>query len=181
MGKRVGVLTGLLVLALGSGAVAQSPSAHLEPQRMRVEVPEAGVAFSHPPDWHSVQLTDEFNSVRLVSPDGWVSCDLADLTPDTFATLDAIESEWIPTLWYAQPDFPGEYTVSRLVLPVGVVLVVTREEETEDIDFHNLDFYVPTPQHFTLLGCSWLSPYGDAFAADLVSIAETFEFLPAEE
>ena len=50
MGKRVGLLAGLLVLALGSGVVAQEPS---PPPWFggRVEMPEHGFAVILPDDW----------------------------------------------------------------------------------------------------------------------------------
>ena len=52
MGRRAGLLAGVLVLALGSGVVAQSPSPEPPPWfGGRVEMPEHGFAVTIPEDW----------------------------------------------------------------------------------------------------------------------------------
>ena len=52
LGKRVGLLAGLLVLVLGSGAVAQSGSPTGLEAGVRLAVPEAGIALTIPAGWN---------------------------------------------------------------------------------------------------------------------------------
>ncbi len=51
VGKRVGLLAGLLVLVLGTGVVAREPSPGPVGLGGRVEVPGAGFALAFPDDW----------------------------------------------------------------------------------------------------------------------------------
>ena len=63
MGKRVGLLTGLLALTLGTGVVAQSPSPEPPPWfGGRVEMPEHGVAVTFPDDLVAFDLTEDIGA-----------------------------------------------------------------------------------------------------------------------
>jgi hypothetical protein len=57
MDKRVGLLGMVLVLTLGSGVVAQSPSSSPDVAAQRVEVPTWGFALTLPGDWTAVDTT----------------------------------------------------------------------------------------------------------------------------
>ena len=70
MGKRVGLLTGLLVLALGSGVVAQEPS------------PE-------PPPWFGGRVEMPENGFAVTVPDGWIAFDLEG---DVVAQVEAVQA-----------------------------------------------------------------------------------------
>ncbi len=52
MRKRVGLVAGLLIVALGSGVVAQSPAGAGLEAGVRLDVPEAGIALTIPAGWH---------------------------------------------------------------------------------------------------------------------------------
>ena len=73
MGKRVGLLAGLLVLALGSGVVAQGASPPASPPPWfggHVDMPEHGFAVTLPDDWVAldpiVDLTAQLEAASAV-------------------------------------------------------------------------------------------------------------------
>ena len=183
MGKRVGLLGLLLVLALGSGAVAQSPSPSSPSAELhRVEVPEAGLAIGHPDAWVAIldgdAVNEDVTSVMLLTSLDRGECFVLDVkVPDVIPTVDLIEDEFIPEFWFAQPDFPGGYTATRLVLPVGEVLRVTFAEARDGAMSHDVHYYVPAPERVVALTCTAESELGLAPEADWATMARSLEFL----
>ena len=187
MGIRVGPLGLLLVLALGTVTVAQSPSPSSPSAELhRVEVPEAGLAIGHPDEWVAMVDMEAVNeSVTLVmtlTSLGRGNCGLVEFKhPGAPSTVDFIEDELIPAMWFAQPDFPGGYTAARLTFSVGQVLRVSFDEVREDLDgaeFHNVNHYYPAPDGAVALLCSAPSELGLAPEADWTAMARSLEFLP---
>lgn len=85
MGKRVGLLAGLLVLTLGSGAVAQEASPGPPPWLGgRVEMPGYGFAVTLPDDWVAFDTSADAVVQREAVADV--------LDPDVWSTDDAV---WI--------------------------------------------------------------------------------------
>ena len=147
----------------------------------RVEFPAAGVAFGLPPDWDA-EPYDGMDGMDLVSPlGGPATCFLSDLAPFDLGSLDAIES-WLIS---RAADDPDGQVVSRVQLPIGEALVVEREEAWDvargDLKDFSLDLFIPTPRHHAWLHCGDIATSGGDVEAITLAIAETFEFLPAEE
>ena len=100
MDKRVGLLAGLLVLVLSSGAVAQSSSPEPPPWfGGRVEMPEHGFALTVPNGWVAFDLTTDIASQLkaasdTIDPAVW-SVDEADLETWLAASAAAGMQLWL--------------------------------------------------------------------------------------
>jgi hypothetical protein len=129
MGKRVGPLAMLLVLVLGSGAMAQEPSP--TPGWQRAEFSGSGFAIQVPLDWVSVPpvLTHNDAVVALFTSAASGVCVVSLFTSDGAVTFDDV--------WDAIPDFywarlPGGYSAERVQTAAGEAARVTFWEERTD-------------------------------------------------
>lgn len=210
MRKRVGSLAGLLVLALGSGTVAQSPSPDPPPWfGGRVEMPEHGFAVTLPDDWVAFDTSaDAVSQVGAAS--GFV--DLTGWVEDEAGLVGLLE------------DTPAELLVGSgggtSVCGLGALYrgPVVSADDSEGFATHMYDTFVDAPQAYDVElpqpvdlpgGPAYLMRWSEgelrlpssmylrvmdglAFAMwcgtedarpddDWLSIAETFEFLPVEE
>ncbi len=219
MGKRAGAFAGLLVLALGSGVVAQEPSTEPPPWfGGRVELPQHGYAFTLPEEWVAFDLGGDIDAQvhalesRLI---GWP----ASMFPYT-------RDEWLPAQTAAGGQLAAvELTSYQDVLadPASCMFVGwTDAMPLEDLadalftsvlaNFEATEIEPPTPVALPV-GAGWRFVHrwhepdhpnnesvsvhyvvaGDVVSLafnctanarpedDWLSIAETVEFLPAEE
>ena len=207
MDKRAGALAGLLVLTLGSGVVAQSPSPEPPPWfGGRVEMPEHGFAVTLPE--HLVALDpggDVDGQLRaLQAPDEGLTEDvLAGVRRElTSARMDGVA---LTTLAFDSESSNCRFRVLGDTVPldefVGLLhSVVLDDENRTDVEpptpavlpagrarklavaypgsSERLVFYFVDGAGVRLwLACLGQEPPAD----DWLSIAETIEFLPAEE
>lgn len=205
MGKRVGLLAGLLVVALGSGVVAQSPS---PPPWFggRVEMPEHGFAWMLPDGWvgfdpsadieaqidaaFAAEGNDSVVSEATVrrnlveASDGGAQLIAGDLalgvcaisvTPSDLG-LDEVEEAVAPTLGRAEGVLGSDGPI-RVELPAGPAVVVSFSSPIEG-------YPGVTTTHSTYLvigeGHIGIVACGtaDAPGDGWRSTVETFEFIP---
>ena len=211
MGKRVGLLAGLLVLALGSGVVAQEPSPEPPPWfGGRVEMPEHGFAVTGPDHWVAFDATGDVDeqvrtavtmldlelfeasaqsiaeSLRsagqsgsqlvFMDPTRDTSCQFAVWPADQMGDLDQVAA-----MMHAAVS--TDDTVTDLQLPAEVALaagagrLITWRSIGEVEDATYIATYMGKGVMAFMVVC-----VGEERAEDdWLSIAETFEFLPAEE
>ena len=183
MGKRVGLLAGLLVLTLGSGAVAQSPSPDSVGIGNRVEVPEMGYAATFPEGW--VVESQPSGQAHVVSPDGDTAClptgELLDgPIDDPAAVLDHVAAIF--------PNFSDDgpapiIETSEIELPAGRAIRFVLDQalipdSVEEGYARFTTYYILINDFGLLFFLCWDPERPDD---DWLSIAETIEFLPAEE
>lgn len=186
MDRRVGLLAMLLVLALGSGVVAQESSPDLPMGGQRVEVPEAGVALTVPASWEVRILMEpgpgDALQVLMAYEVGSGYCVLTLQQLDDPTLLDdpsAFRAFVDTSIWLFRADRDMEVSdaMTEVTLGVGPALRVDMVERFADGDVHNSVYAVDTPDGLALLDCGGLARPDD----DWLSIAETFEWLPGEE
>jgi hypothetical protein len=193
MGKRVGLLGGALVFALGSGALAQSPSpvsvTSAPSDRLaigeRFEVPDQGFAVAFPYGWTvEVMDSDLMASTGMSAQGGHYFVAAQPIEKDETCTVLVSEStETAPSSMAAavfadgfRRDAGVTSVASDIVsLPVGSaprldVILTTGDGRTMYF------FTDDEAMHY------WLTCGADHLPDDRwLSVAETFEFLPAEE
>jgi hypothetical protein len=215
MGKRVGLLAGLLVLALGSGTVAQSPSPEPPPWLGgRVEMPEHGFAITLRDGWVAVDMTaDEEAQTQAVS--SMFGDDFADVLPSMFAEARANHTAlafFPPGGWGAAGDWvadaafefcgvgstgiseplatsrlaavaaalggPSSGTPTVVGLPAGTAIAVDFPGTLDDgLAVSATAYFVANDRTLLIASCVAPDPPQDRW----LSIAESVEFLPAEE
>ena len=186
MDGRARLLAGLLVLALGSGAVAQESSPDLLMGGQRVEVPEAGVALTVPASWE-VRMPMEPGpgaTLQVLGAyevgSGYCVLTLQQLDDPTLLDDATAFRAFVDTsmwLFRADPDMEVSDAMTEVTLGAGPALRVDMVERIADGDLHNSVYAVDTPDGLALLDCGGFARPDD----DWLSIAETFEFLPTEE
>ena len=192
MGRRVGLLTGLLVLTLGSGVVAQSPSSDpvtsAPSDRLaigqRFEVPDQGFAVGFPHGW-TVEVVDS-DLMELMTAQGvhYYFVAAQPVERDETCTVLVSESTEAATSSMAAAEFADGFrrdagvtsVASDIVsLPVGNAPrldVVLTNGDGRSMYFFTDDEVV----HY------WLTCGADHLPGDRwLPVAETFEFLPVEE
>ena len=213
MGKRVGLLAGLLVLTLGSGVVAQEPSPEPPPWfGGRVEMPEHGFAVTLPDDWVGIDLSvDAASQLEVASgfidPDLWPADNamlpggLAAMGSNGMHLLSVHATSADHCLWIAVPvsAMPADVAADGLY-KMHIDDPVSRDVEPPQA------IELPAGPAYLLRQSMWVEPVGmwsrltsyvldmgdGVFFAvcttydtrpddDWLSIAETIEFLPAEE
>ena len=203
MSRRVGLLAGLLVLTLGSGVVAQEPSPEPPPWfGGRVEMPEHGFAVTLPDDWVAFDPSadvyeqarraleaergpevseEEILTVALLLDDvrrnerqlavftkSWSGCGVT-VVPDTHIDLDVGAAE-LRALISSQEGVVEVGVPEVLELHAGPARLVRYRSP----DGSEMGTYIGDGSDATfIIACGGASD-------DWLSIAETFEFLPAE-
>lgn len=174
----------------------------------RVELPEFGFALTYPDDWAWMRYSSEdFDTVmeqfaaltsrefaaehedgfRKVDPDmpllgGGLDqgggCSVGVLQP-TDLTLDAAAADIVASM-EAEPDtFPAGVTVTDVALSTGQAKRIDGRQVAEGLEAPtNFSLNLATDgSRFYLIRCAAGDPPDDAW----LSVAETFEFLPAGE
>ena len=199
MGNRVGLLAGLLVVALGSGVGAEEPAPTYRPETpsWRIEVPEAGLALGLPRGWearvpmgkvtHRGEHRDDPDRGWWVVLDsespyrfkdvGHGGCDMwlfrTDDPDNDAATLSGIWDD-SGTYW-TSPAYAADHTETEVMLPAGPA---TRFDFADEFPWgceYHADYRIVAPDAVVWLMCQSTGVRPDA------AIAETIEFLPAEE
>ncbi len=174
--------TCLLGISAGPAVVAQSPSPDSVGFGKRVEEPEMGFAATFPEGW-VVETT--FGEARVVSPDGSTVClptghRVDEPIDDPAAALDQIAAMF-PV--FADDGPMPIIDTSEFELPAGRAIRFIADYALDDglvegYDARYATTYILTDGRVLLfLGC-WAPERPDD---DWLSIAETIEFLPAEE
>jgi hypothetical protein len=124
VGKRAGLLAGLLVLALGSGVVAQSPSPTPPPWfGGRVEMPEHGFAVTVPDGGFAFDLTGDIYTQALSV--------MASLNPGASEDdLDATARAWSDLL---QERMEGQLMVASPQSACGIAVGPALEEDLDSV------------------------------------------------
>jgi hypothetical protein len=205
------VLLAACLMSVSAGvASAQTPSPTPDIVGIggRLALPESGFALTYPDDWVWVRYSSEdFDTVMaqladLTSPefvaeheDGFSKvdpdmpllgggldqgggCGVVVLQP-TGLTLDAAAADLIARM-EAQPDtFPAGATVTDVALPAGQAKRIDGRQVAEGLHAPtDFSLHLATDgSRFYLIRCAAVDPPDDAW----LSVAETFEFLPAEE
>ena len=213
MGKRVGLLAGLLALTLGSGVVAQSPSPEPPPWfGGRVEMPEHGFAVTMPDDWVTFDASTDVGS-QLEAASGFLDTEvwLADggrllernaaLGSQGMQAMSLHATKLDFCLLAALPDMP--FTAQKVAelqydsfiddplardveppqhidLPAGLASHLRMSGRADsDAEWMSSSMYVLDQNEGVLVAVC--GTYDDHPEDDWLSIAETIEFLPAEE
>jgi len=214
MSKRVGLLSGLLVLTLGFGAVAQSPSPVPPPWfGGRVEMPEYGFAVTVPDGWVAVDVMGDVESqartvAAVLDPDA--SADVVHLVTEEFsgiwddgvqlglledsldsacgfgvfsgpemelsALADLLSSSLSNADSVTDPEWPRAIELSA---GPGFLIAASFAGPDDPADPGPVALYVVerAAGSFSMVTCAGDERPGD----DWLSIAESFEFLSAEE
>ena len=192
MGKRVGLLAGLLVLALGSGVVAQEPSPGPGMQEPRFEVPGSGFSLAIPADWR-VEVVSESVQASMVSHlpplvrglRTWVlyadqpgeegSCAVADMTREVGlypCSLIGDDSACVEQVYTLIGDLSG-WETSFVDLPAGRAMHRTLAHEDGSV---TSDYFITDTVSWFMLSCRVAA---DPPLDDWRAIAESFAFVPA--
>ena len=131
MGKRVGLLVGMLVLVLGSGTVAQSPTPETATDAGpvvlggRIEVPSAGFAVTVPEGWYAFDISDpgivaameSFDELTAALAPTMASFSIENMAPDLGEAYPLAE---LPLVAFAPFDGPTAGENCLLVVePMG--------------------------------------------------------------
>jgi hypothetical protein len=155
----------------GDTVVAQSPPPSRTALDQRVEAPEAGIAVTFPDDWVVEVQPIMSDAVLSAEAPGGGSC--AVMLPDhtRWSDLDDAGESFLSVM----RDFGAATTSLALRLPVGDVIRIDTEVPEEG--YFSSIYLLHDGTTFYGLMCD----ASDAPDDDWLSIAETFEFLPAEE
>jgi len=180
MGKRVGLLAGLLVLVLGSGVVAQEASPSPGTGVQRVEVPEAGVALTVPDDWDvDTPMQEMFLGVVQVlvaTRPGSGGCWIG-LAPNFNAMGLRDFADVVMLVFKLNSNYEVAEEMADVSLPAGAALRAYMVQHFPEGDLHQAPYILAAPKDFAFLNCIGYARPDD----DWLSIAETFEFLPTDE
>ncbi len=124
MGRRVGLLAGLLVLVLGAGAVAQEPSPEPPPWfGGRVEMPEHGFAVTLPDDW--VAFDTAVDAVgQLEAASGFIDSRLWSADDTGFVDASALLASEGMQLWTSHTLSADSCSMGVLYRGTGMTLEV---------------------------------------------------------
>jgi hypothetical protein len=194
-----GVLA-LFLLGIGAGpALAQSPSPSAEAPGQRFVVPEAGLALTLPEDWEVLVRVLETNvGGHMDDPDrslwrvlqSWTphrhpdpergGCDvLLFRTNDQDADSITLDDIWSnPYIYWSDPRYEATRIATDVMLPAGAATRFDFGDPDKYGDWHRADYRFTAPDGVVWLLCKSVGARPDD---DWLSIAETFEFLPAEE
>jgi hypothetical protein len=184
MHKRVGLLAGLLVLALGTEGVARSPSPTGPEAGVRLGVPEAKVALTIPAGWNvSVDY-------RPAAPPPGQSMPVDERWAVLVANDDSDRPSGCRLMRYPTGGLTLLDFASGLLEPEHTTMTPMRLDAGDairldlDLDLDLGDGYVAqqyvigSDDSFYQLACL---TEGEVADDRWLSIAETFEFLPEEE
>jgi len=163
--------TFLLSIGAGNAALAQSPSPSPTALTQRVEAPEAGIAVTFPDDWVVEVGPIMSGAVLSAEAPGGDTC--AVMLPDHTRWSDLDDAgEFIQSVLR---DFGAATTSTALRLPVGDAIRIDAEVAEEG--FFDTTYLLTDGTTFYGLTCDASDPPDGRWLA----IAESFEFLPAEE
>jgi len=195
--------TTLLVTCLAamgaSAAMAQQPSPNPETTGQFVEVPEAGIALTLPGDWEVVARMQETDvGGHMDDPDRSLWLVLDSRTPHRYPdaetggcnvwlfqttdpdpgsiTLDDIWSD--PYVYWSDPRYEATRATTEVMLPAGPATRFDFGDPFMYGDRYHADYRLVAPDGIAWLMCKSLGARPDD---DWMSIAETFEFLPADK
>jgi hypothetical protein len=180
MRKRVGLLAGLLVLALGTEVVAQAPSPAGPEAGVRLGVPEAKVALTIPAGWNvSVDY-------RPAEPPPGQSMPVDERWAVLAASDDSDTTNGCRLMRYPTGGLPLLEFASGLLMPEQPTMTPMRLDAGDairlDLDLGEgyvaQQYVIGSDDSFYQLACL---AEGEVVDGRWLSIAETFEFLPAEE
>ena len=179
VGKRVGLLAGLLVMALGSGVAAMEASPSPATGVQRVEVLEAGVALTVPDDLVVETPMQELGGgvvqVLTALKPGSGGCWIA-LAPPADASVALRDyADVVMSVAKLNPTYEFAEEMADVSLPVGPALRAYMVQHFPEGDLHQARYILAAPDGFAVLSCiGYDRPEDDWF-----SVAESFEFLPA--
>lgn len=175
---------GLLGIAAGPAALAQSPSPGYDAAPLRVAVPEEGFAATFPADWVMEAVGGESfavssdRSTRCLTTGEWFDEPIA----DPAAALDRVAAIYpdfsddgaLPVVETAEVDLPSGRAV-RFIIDLSL----HPEYDASDAEgARYLTTYILADDlRFLFLSCWAPERPGD----DWLSLAETLEFLPAAD
>jgi hypothetical protein len=181
MSRQAGLLAMLLVLALGSGAVAQEPSP--TPERQRFEFAEEGVAIELPAEWEALPYGGPGHEAVIAAYQSTLggTCAVAKWPSFGLGTVNDILENVVPTGYWT--GLPGGYDVARVSTAAGDAVRVTYTEVRSDLAaaFWNAMYFLPAGHDLYTVQCNVEYDTPTPPEDDWLSIAETFEFLPAGE
>jgi hypothetical protein len=173
-------------------ASTQSPSPGTAETLVRVEVPEAGIALDLPEDWTVEVEMVEMSRVDMEEGQLISTSILIAYGPARLPSCGLYVGEFpVPALWIpgmledlaagSGPFREGEdHTPSQLDLPAGDAMKVAHISRRQvDMPLGFVEYFIAADDRLYVLFCATLPPLVPD--DDWLSIAETFELLPAEE